>query len=291
MQTPINSALKWRTFFLTLFLVSFTTLGCSAKEADTSNSASKTSTQAQASEDQKQAENAGATDAQDEHAGHAHDKAPDVMGDYQPVFKQAREAVLTSLASNPNDFVAGVHYDEFPARQPRVNSGEKIEVVEFFSYGCPACFNAEPYMHSYSEVLGDDVEFIRIPASFNASFEILARAFHAATALGADEAAHIAMFDAIHIKKRQDLMTSEKALANFYARYGVDKDKFLKTLNSFFVNTKIDQERKLAQTYQVSGVPTVVVNGAYRTGGRKAGSYNAWSQILAHLVEKERQLN
>jgi thiol:disulfide interchange protein DsbA len=207
---------------------------------------------------------------------------------YKGLFDKAKETVALSLRENPGNFRAEVHYDKFPARQAITGSGEKIEIAEFFSYGCGHCFNSEPYMQAYEGLVADDVDFVRIPASFNQPFELLARAYYVAQALGADEEAHIAIFDAIHIKKQQNLMRSESALAEFYSAYGIDKDQFKKSLHSFSINSLIERDRKLAQAYQVSGVPTIIVNGAYNTGGSKAGSYSTWFQILDTLTELER---
>jgi len=208
---------------------------------------------------------------------------PTIDAGYLAIFAKTKENMARSLSNNPGNFRAGQHYTDLGRASLQA---EKIEVMEFFSYGCGACFSAEPAMHAYAEQLADDVVFKRTPVSFNSSFEILARGYYAANALGVSEEAHLGVFDAIHIKK-QNLM-NEKALANFYAQYGVDKDKFLKSLRSFSVNSQIERDRKLAQAYQVNSVPTVIVNGAYKTGGVEAGTMDAWMQILDTLVNKER---
>jgi len=205
---------------------------------------------------------------------------------YVALYAKAKEDVSRALARNPNNFIEGTHFTALPGSQGLIGSGEKIEVVEFFSYGCPACFGAEASMHAYAEQLPQDAEFIRVPVSFNPQYEVLARGYYAATALGAGEDAHKALFDAIHVK-RQNMYTTA-ALANFYSAYGIDKSKFKKAVKSFSVNSLIQRDKKFAQSFQVSGVPTVVVNGKYNTGGRKAGTMNAWMQILDFLVEKER---
>ena len=207
---------------------------------------------------------------------------------YAALFDKAKEVIALGLENNPDNFVAGTNYDVLEPRQPITGTADKIEVAEFFSYGCGHCFNSEPYMHAYAGQVAEDVNFVRIPASFNPPFELLARGYYSAQALGADDEAHIAIFDAIHIKRRQELMKSESALAEFYSAYGVDKDQFMKSLNSFSINSLIERDRKLAQGYKITGVPAVVVNGAYNTGGSKAGTLSSWFQILDVLTEKER---
>ena len=213
-------------------------------------------------------------------------KKPELDKRYEALYAKSKETIEAALAKNPKNFVDGMHYLALPGRQSLVGSGEKIEVVEFFSYGCPACFNAEPSMHAYAQQLPDDAEFIRVPVSFNPQYEVLARGYYAANALGANEDAHRALFDAIHVKRQN--MYSVSALANFYALFGIDKANFKKAVKSFSVNALIERDKKLTQGYQVGAVPTVVVNGSYTTGGRKAGTMTAWMQILDFLVDKER---
>jgi len=206
---------------------------------------------------------------------------------YKALFDSAATAIKLTLEENPNNFEAGTHYDVLEPRQRIIGDGEKIEVAEFFSYGCGHCFNAEPYMHAYEGQVAEDVDFKRVPVSFNPFFEHLARGYYTATALGVSEDAHVAIFDAIHIK-REDLSKAD-ALADFYAGYGVDKEEFIKTLNSFGISAKIERDKKLARDYQITGVPAVVVNGVYNTGGVKAGNFGAWFQILDQLTDSERK--
>ena len=205
---------------------------------------------------------------------------------YKALYAKSKENVTKALAKNPMNFIEGSHYTELAGRKALLGSGEKIEVVEFFSYGCPACFNAESTMHAYGQQVPSDVEFIQVPASFNPQYEVLARGYYAAKALGAGEDSHRALFDAIHVQRRNMYTTS--ALANFYSLYGVDKATFKKTVKSFSVNAMIQRDKNLAKSYQVSGVPAVIVNGKYITGGRKAGTMPAWVQILDFLTDKER---
>ncbi len=249
---------------LVILLCLFTLTACSKKEVSTeNNSATETSKTTQTK-----------------------DKKPELGRNYDALYAKAKENIARALATNPKNFVNGTHYTTLPGQQGLVGSGEKIEIVEFFSYGCPACFGAESSMHAYAEQVPDDVEFIRVPVSFNPQYEVLARGYYSAKALGASEEAHVALFDAIHVK-RQSLYTTA-ALANFYAAYGIDKAQFKKTVKSFSVNSLIQRDKKLTQAFQVGGVPAVVVNGKYLTGGRKAGTMHAWMQILDFLADKER---
>jgi thiol:disulfide interchange protein DsbA len=262
--------IKFKTSLLSLLFLGMVTTACSAKETTATEltKSEATETTAEAVVEQVKPE-----ESVDER--------------YKALFETSKEAVRLSLESNPDNFVAGTHYDVFDSRQELLGDGEKIEIVEFFSYGCGHCFNAEPYMHAYAGQVADDVDFKRVPVSFNPFFEKLARGYYAAEALGASEASHIALFDALHIKRKQ--FNSVEDIADFYASYGVDKEQFVKAFNSFSINAQIERDRKLGQAYQITGVPTVIVNGAYKTGGVKAGNYSTWFQILDSLTNLERE--
>lgn len=264
MSKQFNSSLVILASALLLF-------GCSAKDNTTDNKQSVESTS-----NSSQAQSVPAA-------------KPVLDAGYLALFEKSKEMVAESLARNPKNFRAPQHYVELPQRQVTQSGNEVIEIAEFFSYGCPACFNAEPSMQAYESQLASDVRFVRIPVSFNPSYELLARAYYSANALGASEEAHVALFDALHVKRQR--LATEKSLAGFFAAYGVDQDKFLKTLHSFSVNAQIERDKKLAANYQVSGVPTVIVNGKYNTGGQKAGSMDVWMQILDTLTERERALS
>jgi len=252
---------------LLLVLLSMLTLAaCSEKTTDNKTSTAKTST----------------TKTTPSKSG----ERPALGQSYTALYAKAKETVNNAVAKNPKNFRENQQYLVLPGNQPLVGNGEKIEVVEFFSYACPACFRAESSMHAYAEQVKDDVEFIRVPVSFNPQYETLARGYYAAEALGVDKDAHLAIFDAIHVKRQN--MFSVSALANLYSHYGVDKSEFKKAFKSFGVNASIQRDKKLTQGYQVSGVPTVIVNGKYNTGGRMAGTMDTWVQILDYLTDKER---
>jgi len=269
---------KLKTSFVSLFLLGLLTTACSAKETTASE---------QVTVEPETVKTIAVKSEQEAVSEVTQSSERTIDERYAALFDAAKDAVKQSLLENPNNFVSDTHYDEFGSRQERVTQSDKIEVVEFFSYGCGHCFNAEPYMHAYEKQVADDVEFLRVPVSFNPFFEHLARAFYAAKGLDASEEAHIAMFDAIHIK-RQDFRTVE-AVADFYAEYGVNKEQFIKAFNSFSVNAQLKRDKQLSQAYQVTGVPTVIVNGAYNTGGVKAGNFGTWFQILDFLTESERK--
>ena len=272
--------IKFKTSIASLLLIGLFTTACSAKETIVTEPAKAETTKVE------ETKTAPVKVVEQVKPEALEVKESSVDERYTALFASAKEAVKLSLEENPNNFVAGTHYDELKPRQERLGNSDKIEVVEFFSYGCSHCFNAEPYMHAYAGQVADDVEFKRVPVSFNPFFEQLAKGYYAAEALGADEAAHIAIFDAIHIKRTE--FTSVEALAGFYAAYGVDKENFIKAFNSFGVKTQVERDKKLGQAYKITGVPTIIVNGAYKSGGVKAGNLSTWFQIVDSLTALER---
>ena len=258
-----------KSYILGLMLMSLLTSACSAKDAEAKTVAtSDNAAVAAAVNSDKPAK-------------------PSPSEQFALVFQKTEEGIKQALINNPKTYQDKVNFDTYPTPLGQVSPEQgKIEVVEFFSYGCGACFQAEATMHAMDKHLGDDVNFVRIPATFNPFFEHLARGYYAATALGSSPEAHNAIFLAIHIEKK-DLRTPE-ALADFYSDYGVDKDQFLKAYKSFSVNTSVNRSKELGAKYKVGGVPNLVINGKYLSTGQKAGSYEAWAQIIGQLVDSER---
>ena len=180
-------------------------------------------------------------------------------------------------------FTAGKDYTVITT-PVKVEVPGKIEVREFFWYGCPHCYTLEPHMQEWLKKLPAGVRFVRTPAAMNPLWEQGARAYYASEALGVRQKAHLQLFHDIHSKNKAELLEF-KGLAKFYTRYGVPEAKFKTTYNSFAVTSKIAQAKNLAQTYQLSGVPAVVVNGKYIVQGEDAKV----TQVVSYLVEKERK--
>lgn len=190
--------------------------------------------------------------------------------------------LAVSGASYANNFVEGKDYRLAP-KAGQVDVPNKIEVREFFWYGCPHCHNLEPYMQKWLRQLPSDVNFVRTPAVMGKEWEMNARGYFVSEALGIRRKAHLPLFYAIH-EGRQNLF-DQQSLAQFYTRYGADTAKFNNLFNSFAITGKINQAKNLAMHYQLSGVPAVVVNGKYIV----PGSDQRTVDIVNFLVEKERQ--
>ncbi|MBD1552933.1 thiol:disulfide interchange protein DsbA/DsbL [Pseudomonas typographi] len=184
------------------------------------------------------------------------------------------------------DIEAGEQYkvlkDPVPVSEPG-----KIEVVELFWYGCPHCYAFEPTINPWVAKLPADVNFRRIPAMFGGIWDIHGQMFVTLEAMGVEHSVHTAVFDAIH--KEHKMFKTPEEMADFVATQGVDKTKFLETYKSFAVAGLVAKDKKLAQDYGATGVPTMIVNGKYRFDLGSAGGPEETLKLADTLIEKERQ--
>lgn len=180
------------------------------------------------------------------------------------------------------DFVEGKDYKLVP-KIGKVDVPGKIEVREFFWYGCGHCYHLEHPMQQWLKQLPKDVNFLRTPAAMNPVWEQNARGYYVSEALGVRKAAHIPLFDAIHKGGQQ--IFDQKSLAQFYVKYGADEKKFNSLFNSFAITGKVNQAKNLAMQYQLTGVPAVVVNGKYIVSGNDQHVVD----VVNYLIEKERK--
>ncbi|MCU7875433.1 MAG: thiol:disulfide interchange protein DsbA/DsbL [Candidatus Thiodiazotropha sp. (ex. Lucinoma kazani)] len=161
----------------------------------------------------------------------------------------------------------------------------KVEVIEFFWYGCPHCYHMEPQLEEWLKNKPENVEFIRVPAPLNSKWTVHAQFFYAAEILGLTEKLHNPLFSAIHDKKRK--LYDKDSLIDFAVEHGADRQQFIDALNSFGVYVKVQNARKLGQRYQLDGVPAIGINGKYKTSGSLAGTYSKMFEIVTQLVSKE----
>jgi thiol:disulfide interchange protein DsbA len=183
------------------------------------------------------------------------------------------------------DYREGAGYITLANPQP-TSSGDRIEVVELFWYGCPHCYELEPHIHKWLESKPDDVEFVRLPAIVGPRWELFAQAYFTAEMLGVLEKIHPALFDAIHEKHMK--INDEAALEAFFVEQGVSAEDFRNTFSSFAVAVKMNTTKMMTRRYAITGVPTVIVNGKYSTSGRQAGSTAGIIDVVQYLIEQER---
>jgi thiol:disulfide interchange protein DsbA len=181
------------------------------------------------------------------------------------------------------EFTEGKHYQKLSPVP--TETGDKIEVLEFFWYGCPHCYTFEPYIKSWKESKPENVEFIRIPTIFRPDWEVQARAYYALSNMGIIEDVHIKIFHAL-IKERQRLNKME-LMADFLEKNGVDRKAFIKEYNSFGVDNMIRKVKKKQKEYNIQGVPSIAVNGKYLSSGSMSGSYDNLIKIMDYLITME----
>ena len=165
-------------------------------------------------------------------------------------------------------------------------TGDRIEVVDVFWYGCPHCYTFLPYMEAYDKTKPEYVEIRRLPAIFRESWAAHARAYYTSELLGVTNRTHRALFEEIH--ENRNPTGHKEALAAFFERQGVDRALFEETYDSFAVESLVRKSVLMQQRYGVRGTPSVIVNGKYRVTGGLAGSYDNVIAVVMALVERER---
>jgi thiol:disulfide interchange protein DsbA len=179
--------------------------------------------------------------------------------------------------------VEGTHYTRLSQPAPVSAPPGKIEVVEFFSYGCPHCYSLEPTLDSWAKRLPADVAFKRVPVGFNALYENYQKIFYALEAMGKLEPMHARVFAAIHQQRQR--LDKDADIAAFMTANGVDGAKFLELYKSFSVQTKAKQAQQLSQSYKIDGVPAMGVQGRFVTSGSLAGSNERALAVTDSLVQ------
>ncbi len=162
----------------------------------------------------------------------------------------------------------------------------KIEVVELFWYGCGHCYKFESTINPWIAELPEDVNFVRIPAMFGGVWNVHGQVFITLEAMGVEQKVHHAVFDAIHVQHKK--LDTVEDMAEFLQTQGVDSKVFLSTYNSFAVKGQVEKAKKLAAAYQITGVPTMIVNGKYRFDLGTSGGPDETLQVADQLIAKER---
>ncbi|HVL02373.1 MAG TPA: thiol:disulfide interchange protein DsbA/DsbL [Dongiaceae bacterium] len=192
---------------------------------------------------------------------------------------------LHAGAAVAETYAEGVDY-EVLEKPGKVEQADKLEVREFFWYGCPHCFQLEAPLEEWAKNLPADVHFVRTPAPMNERWVSQAHAFYVAESIGKLDQISPALFNAIHVKKEN--ISSQEELAAFFKDFGVSEEDFNKRYNSFSVRTKVRQARTLAQQYALRGVPAIIVNGKYLVKGKEGSGPASMLRVAEFLLEKER---
>jgi thiol:disulfide interchange protein DsbA len=179
--------------------------------------------------------------------------------------------------------VAGRDYQELSPPRP-VSTGSRVEVLEFFYYGCPVCYEAQPHVSRWLVRAGPDVALLRVPAVFTDSSESFARTFYALGAMGQVARLHWPVYDNHHFDGRA--LNEEKNVVAWVGSNGVDAARFSELWHSDAVQAQIDAAKKALATYDIKGVPSFVVDGKYVTSARMAGGVKEAIQVLDYLVQR-----
>lgn len=184
-------------------------------------------------------------------------------------------------------YVAGTHYTELAA-PVNTNDSSKVEVLEAFWYGCSHCFRFEPLIANWEATAGEDVDFVRFPAMWNALMEIHAQVYYTAEAMDALDTVHEPVFNAINIEGNR--LQNENQIGALFAKYGISEEDFSKAFNSFTVRTKVNQAKQRMQAYEIRSTPNMIVNGKYLVAtGETVRTQAEMLEVVDFLVEKERQ--
>lgn len=204
-----------------------------------------------------------------------------------PLACSAAEAPATPAAPTA-EFKEGVQYKRVPTEQKQ-SGQQRIEVDEFFWYGCPHCYHLDPEITKWLTHKPADVDFVRVPNSLGRPEGLVhSKAFYTAEALGISEKIHRPLFDAIH-KDHAPMLTEADMQAFFTERSGVLPDVFTSTFRGFAVDSRVRRAEDMSKFYVISSVPTIVVGGKYYTNGSMAGDFPKLMQVIDSLINKVRQ--
>ncbi len=197
--------------------------------------------------------------------------------------------LLVSASALAGTFQEGVNYEAVTPAQPTGVKPGQVEVVEFFWYGCPVCFGLEPYLEAWVKTKPKNVKFRFVHAAmFGSEFYTDARAFYTAQVLGIDDKIREPFFNAIHLDGKGELRDDVDALRTFFGTFGVSAKDFDATWSSFAVQTRMAQSVQDSDRYQVNSVPTIIVNGKWKTGAGYQMAYPDVIKCVKFLVDKER---
>ncbi len=193
--------------------------------------------------------------------------------------------VFAPLLATAQTYVEGENYDLI---SPAVRTADpaRIEVVEFFWYGCGHCYNFEPLITAWKKTLADDVVFNGSPAIWNKPMELHARAFYTAQVLGVLDKMHPVLFQAMNVYHKK--LATEEEIQELFVANGVAAEDFSKAFKSFGVTSQVNQASARAKAAKITGTPALMVDGKYHVSTRKAGSQADMLKVSDFLIEKER---
>jgi len=193
----------------------------------------------------------------------------------------------TAAYAQDEKFIQGGHYELLDEVQP-VQTGDKIEVVEMFWYRCPHCYRLEPYIIEWKKNMPENAEYVPIPALLNANWEFHARAYYTFEALGIEDQLHAEFFNALHVQRKN--INSVEKLTEWARDLDISEaDQIPATFTSFAVENKLNFANIMSRKYGITGVPSIIVDGRYRTSIGLAGSHEKLIEVINFLIDKAAQ--
>lgn len=193
--------------------------------------------------------------------------------------------LLWAMSIQAANFAEGKNYTRL-AKDVATESGKKVEVLEFFWYGCPHCYKFEPTIAKWKKNKPANVHFVRVPAPLNPSWMPHTKAYYALEVMGKGEQYHEALFNALHVERKK--LYNMDAITKFLVSKGVDEKAFTSSVSSFAVEMRARKAMQLSRDYKLNGVPMMAVNGKYTISAQQAGGYQQLIDITNHLVNKEK---
>lgn len=183
------------------------------------------------------------------------------------------------------EVVAGKDYKILSSPQP-TSSGKKVEVLEFFFYGCSHCYHLHPFISAWEKKMPKDVNLEYVPVVFNESWEPMAHTFYALESMGQLKQLHDALFEAWNVQNID--LSDEAKISEFVGKHGVDRSKFDADYNSFSISSKIARSNQMVQSYGVRGTPTIAVDGKYVISGLQPEDTIRVLDQVVKIARKER---
>jgi len=198
-------------------------------------------------------------------------------------------ALIPFLANAADEAVQeGKEYRLLPSKVAEAVANQdpnKIQVIEFFSYGCPGCNAITPAFNDWVTHQPTSVEVLRVPVVFHPSWELLARAFYTAKYLNVLDKMDKALFDAVHVQKLN--LSNKDTIRKVFVDNGVKAADFDTTFDSFGVSHQLEQGQQLLQQYQIMAIPTVVVNNRYVTDLEMTRSPAKFTHVISVLAAEK----
>ncbi|MEY3465868.1 MAG: thiol:disulfide interchange protein DsbA/DsbL [Gammaproteobacteria bacterium] len=223
--------------------------------------------------------------------------APAKIDDNEP--RADSEAAIERLAQMPAQdrlpggrWQAGKNYTVLVPAQPTNVGPGKVEVIEVFWYGCPHCYDLDPFLETWRKNKPANVEFVRLPVTWSGGHKAHARLFYTLQALKREDL-HVKVFDTIHRQRNMLALNDEKASLDMQVAWakqnGIDGKQFADAWNSMWVSTKVKQADELLRRYQIEGVPHMIVNGKYSFDVGTAGGHTQLLALVNDLAAAEQR--